>query len=38
MVLLVANTGFFAPDDPLFGVIAVLLGSLMKRPNKGPKG
>ena len=37
MVLLVASTGFFAPDDPLFVVIAGLLGIFKKRPKRGPE-
>ena len=37
IVLSVAARDFFAPDDPLFGVSAVLLGSLRKRPKRGPE-
>ena len=37
-MLSVATIDFFAPDDPLFFVIAVLLGSFRKRPKRGPEG
>lgn len=35
--LSVAAMGFFAPDDPLFVLSAVLLGSFRKRPKRGPE-
>ena len=37
ILLSVAAMDFFAPDDPLFLVIAVLLGSFRKRPKRGPE-
>lgn len=37
IALAVASIGFFGPDDPGFGVSAVLLGSLRKRPKRGPE-
>ena len=38
MVLSVGTIDFFLRVDPGAGVIEVLLGSLRKRPKRGPEG